>query len=271
MERPTVPRCALTPALASLSLLAAVLPAFATDGVVEINQVRALAGGVTAGDAPGLPVTLSASGSYVLTSDLALASENTTGIEVAADGVSIDLNGFTIAGPTACSGVPLACSPTGSGYGIDGFTRGAADVSVRNGAVRGAGSVGVYLGEHSVVRDMRVAENGSHGIYSYGSSVIRDNLVRRNGSAGVLVYGGNNLIQDNVVRGNTLNGIDLGGAADSAIVGNVAAANAASGIVLGSSGDTGWGRNVIGDNGVNAVFGTGVQTGTNVCDGAVCP
>src|SRR5438046_162421 len=40
---------------------------YASDGVVEINQARALAGGVTRGDAPGFPVTISQPGSYRLT------------------------------------------------------------------------------------------------------------------------------------------------------------------------------------------------------------
>jgi hypothetical protein len=53
-------------------LLAALLPlpALGIDGLVEINQAKALAGGVTASDAPGFPVTLDAQGSYVLTSNL---------------------------------------------------------------------------------------------------------------------------------------------------------------------------------------------------------
>ena len=41
--------------------------AWAVDGVIEINQHRALAGGVTAGDTAGFPVTLSQRGSYRLT------------------------------------------------------------------------------------------------------------------------------------------------------------------------------------------------------------
>ena len=46
----------------------AALPALASDGVIEINQAKALAGGVTAFDGPGFPVTVTAPGSYILTS-----------------------------------------------------------------------------------------------------------------------------------------------------------------------------------------------------------
>ena len=48
-------------------------PALAVDGVIEINQARAMAGGITAGDNPGFPVNLTESGSYRLTSDLTVA------------------------------------------------------------------------------------------------------------------------------------------------------------------------------------------------------
>ena len=65
----------------TLALATAMLPgqALAVDGVIEINQARALAGGVTAGDSAGFPVTLSASGSYRLTGNLTVPS-STSGI-----------------------------------------------------------------------------------------------------------------------------------------------------------------------------------------------
>jgi len=40
--------------------------AMAVDGVIEINQSRVEAGGITGGDAANFPATLSESGSYVL-------------------------------------------------------------------------------------------------------------------------------------------------------------------------------------------------------------
>ena len=61
--------CASALTLASLGL-AFCAPALAVDGVIEINQARALAGGVTSGDTPGFPVIIDTAGSYTLTSDL---------------------------------------------------------------------------------------------------------------------------------------------------------------------------------------------------------
>ncbi len=48
------------------TMILAVSPAGAVDGVVLIDQNRALAGNVTPGDTPGFPVTISLSGSYRL-------------------------------------------------------------------------------------------------------------------------------------------------------------------------------------------------------------
>ena len=133
--------------------LAVATPATASDGVIEINQVRARAGGVTPGDTPLFPVTISLPGSYRLTSNLDVTdasarpggtlAENTTAILVTADNVTIDLNGFTIKGPAVCSGAPLACTPTGSGKGIDASAQ--TGVKAMNGTVRGMGFTGVSL------------------------------------------------------------------------------------------------------------------------------
>jgi hypothetical protein len=75
----------------------------AADGVVEINQERALAGGVTPGDAPGFPVTLSERGKYRLTSYLVVPCLlpsfpwcESHGIAIEADGVTVDLGGFGV-------------------------------------------------------------------------------------------------------------------------------------------------------------------------------
>ena len=76
------------------------MSASAVDGVVEISQVRALAGGLTVGDAPGFPVTISVSGSYRLTSNLDVTGqpspENVIAVDITVGSVSLDLNGFSI-------------------------------------------------------------------------------------------------------------------------------------------------------------------------------
>src|SRR5262245_58659019 len=91
--------------------------ALAVDGQVLITQARALAGGVTAGDTPGFPVTISEPGSYKPGSNLIVPDGNTDGIVITTSHVTIDLNGFAILGPVDCSGGFL-CAGEGSGRGI---------------------------------------------------------------------------------------------------------------------------------------------------------
>jgi hypothetical protein len=92
-------------------LLCAPLAAAAVDGVIEINQAAALAGGVTPGDAPGFPVSLNAPGSYRLTAGLVVPDGATTGIRIDSSEVAIDLNGFSITCADPCTG--------STGFGID--------------------------------------------------------------------------------------------------------------------------------------------------------
>ena len=125
-------------------------PAFAVDGVLEINQTCAVQTGCFAGDAAGFPVTIdgSAGKSYRLTTSLIVPDENTNGIDVRAPWVSIDLNGFEIV-RSGCEGETLPCLPeSGTGYGVRSAFSPSQDypgASVTNGSVRGMGADGVRL------------------------------------------------------------------------------------------------------------------------------
>lgn len=173
-------------------VLAMAAPAFGVDGVIEINQARAKAGGVAPSDTPLFPVTLDQPGSYRLTGNLDVtdasarpagtAAENTTAILVTADNVTIDLNGFMIKGPTVCSGVPLTCSPTGSGVGIDAL--GQPGVAVVNGTVRGMGSHGVRIAEQGEAEKVRALSNGDTGIAG-GAGTVANCTSSGNGGNGI--------------------------------------------------------------------------------------
>src|SRR5882672_6643872 len=91
---------------------------YAVDGVILIDQNRALAGNITPGDAPGFPVTISQSGSYRLSGNITVPDANTTAIQITAAYVTLDLNGFSIIGPTVCTPGPTTCAPVGQGNGI---------------------------------------------------------------------------------------------------------------------------------------------------------
>jgi hypothetical protein len=172
--------------------------ALAGDGVIEINHPKALAGGATVGDGAGYPVSIHAAGSYRLTGNLTLPDENSDGIQIMAEGVTLDLNGFSIVGPTSCGGEPLACAPQGSGRGI---SISAGYVVIRNGMVRGAGGAGIEADSKADfvrVENVQVAENGSDGIYLSGDSYVVDCQAFFNGSSGISVITG-------LVRGSMAN------------------------------------------------------------------
>ncbi len=84
---------------------------WAADGVIEINQATVEANG-------GFPYVISEPGSYKLTGHLSVL--NTTAIEVRADDVTLDLNGFAI----GCGGLfdpDDPCELGNRGEGVTAF------------------------------------------------------------------------------------------------------------------------------------------------------
>jgi hypothetical protein len=173
--------------------------AASAEGRVEINQATASAGGVTPGDAPGFPVEIFTTGSFVLTGDLAAPGNASAAIAVYAQGVRLDLNGFSISSVTQCPGTPPVCSPTGTGVGID--ASGASDVSVRNGRVAGFGVYGLMLYEGGRADDLVVESNGLGGVVCEAQCAVNDSTVRRNGGPGIAA-GVGSLVVRNVVASN---------------------------------------------------------------------
>lgn len=166
--------------------------AFAVDGVVLIDQTRALAGNVTPGDAPGFPVTISLPGSYRLSGNLTVPA-STNGIDIAADGVTLDLNGFQIAGTS------------GENAGVRNALGGRRAVAVRNGTVTNF-AIGLSLGSTfgAEVTQIRAVGNTSTGISVGPHSIVIGNNASRNDEgmgigAGSLVSG--NSVFDNETLG----------------------------------------------------------------------
>jgi hypothetical protein len=196
---------------------------YASDSVVLINQSSVAAGNVTPGDAPGFPVTLSVPGSYRLASNLILNQLNVPAIDITADNVTLDLNGYSIIGPCKDSlNAPPTCPSAGIGSGVQAIANslgGPQSVKVLNGSVRGMGSQGVQLaGKDSVVKNVASDGNGGSGFIVNGSVmessatdngkdgiravVVRDSLAVHNGDHGLFIdFGG--VAAGNVV---TLNG-----------------------------------------------------------------
>lgn len=126
-----------------LALILAGLPgsAFAVDGVVLIDQNRALAGSVTAGDTPGFPISITQPGSYRLSGNLT-APANTSAINITANNVALDLNGFTVTANIVDVGI----------FGlVNTILIGGTDVSIKNGSVILNGSTFMGQGGNAIV------------------------------------------------------------------------------------------------------------------------
>lgn len=232
----------------------------AVDGVVEINGASALAGGVTPGDGPGFPVTISQPGSYRLTSDLTTGSGDVTLIEIIADSVTLDLNGFRL----RCTGE--LCVP-GTGRGVDSSSD---DVVVRNGGVVGTGSFGLRLaGVDALVQDVRVLGtqatgivlgprgralrvavhgNGQTGIEAGSGSHLAYVTAQENGNNGIFIFEGSSVLHS-LARSNGAAGIFVSG--DGTLIGNMAFGNAGVGL-LGGTGST-FHQNTGNENGTDGI------------------
>ena len=213
-----------------LCILAAISSTlYAVDGVVLINQTNALAGNVTPGDVPGFPVTISQAGSYRLTGNLSVADVNTTAILITAENVTLDLNGFTISGPNACTFDGTVC-PQANGVGVQAGvfgTPGPRGVRVFNGTVRGMGSHGIFLnGAACAVEKVISLGNRLDGIEVEAGSVMDSvasfnftgivaktvlrSTAEGNSQLGIEVTV-NGLAADNVANSNSITGIQLDG------------------------------------------------------------
>jgi len=224
-------------------------PVKTIDGIVLITQADALAGGVTAGDAPGFPVTITQSGSYRLGGPLTFsnATQNPSGsaINVTAPLVTLDLNGFSIDG-------------NGTGYvGVWGENR---SLSVIDGTIRNV-EWGVYVTDgESMVMNIRVANSlYPIGIYfgqSGGTSIIRNNIAINSDDA--IECGGTCLIVGNIVTNATrqaIKGLDYSSILDNVVSSSIAGID----VNVGATG-----RNTL--TGVNTFFdGVPGSLGPNVC------
>jgi hypothetical protein len=189
------------------------------DGVVLIDQSRALAGSVTPGDAPGFPITISVPGTYRLTSNLAVGAGPV--IEIAADEVTIDLDGFSISAQSGARTVAIL-SPTNSPH---------TNLTIRNGTIAGFSfavflnnsrfvSIGrlrvhrsrqgrgatILVGDNASIIDNNIFDNSSAGIQAGMASLITGNFVFGNGADGINA-GSGSLISGNTVFSNGGNNV----------------------------------------------------------------
>jgi hypothetical protein len=155
-----------------------------------------------------VPFTITASGSYYLTTNLYAATG--TGITISNNSVTVDLNGFALTGGASSAyGVYVPASQT--------------NVTVRNGSIIGWQEGVVVFQNNSraiVFERLAVSNCGQYGIYSLSPAWLRDCLCVSNQYIGIFVSGGGQVTDcDASYNGN--NGITV----TSCIVRNCSAAN----------------------------------------------
>jgi hypothetical protein len=163
------------------------LGGMASADVMGIYMFNVTGGYFTSGDTPGFPLTISQPGSYKLMENITVPDANKTAIEVKADNVTIDLNGFSIVGPTVCTYITHVCGPTGTGDGIYnwGLTE---NLKVTNGTIQGMGRVGIN-GSSGIIESVRAISNGSTGIFMKQGTII-NSMARVNGGNGMVLQEG---------------------------------------------------------------------------------
>jgi len=153
------------------------LTAMGGDGRIEISQSCATGLGCGPGDAPGFPVSLQVTGGYLLTSDLT-PGPDLPAIEIKQNSIDLDLNGFSVRGPGILGG-PIS--------GIVSFNLFAFNSRIRNGAVRGFRGKGIDLAQIDGIQleDLLVYDNDGGGVALGDHGLVRNLRVRGNGDFGM--------------------------------------------------------------------------------------
>ena len=152
------------------------------DETVLINQTSVQ-------DAGGFPFKITAPGSYKLIGNLVVPA-NTTGVLVQSNDVTLDLNGFSIAGGIVCDNGGDNCTPppTRDTSGVEavvgvvnGKTANIFGVTIKNGHVRGFTNGVLTFG--GIVEEI-TAQSNLTGIFGF-DAVIRKNDASRNNVDGI--------------------------------------------------------------------------------------
>jgi hypothetical protein len=253
----------------------------ATDGVIEINHAKIMAGG-------GYPYTISQPGSYRLTGNLTQPNPDTDVIRVNASHVSLDLNGHAILGANTCTygSTSVTCSGIGAGRGISTTSSPSTvmDLWIRNGRIAGiAGDcITGSWDQMGRIEDISVSECGHYGIQGSNVEVIRSQATTC-GSNGIIaevaignrsIYNGgvgvsaNSLAKDNVVFNNVGVGIQMTFAGTA--IGNVIKLNGGAGIAAGNAFAAS--ANQMRGNAVDTLppAAISVPAGSNLCGNTPC-
>lgn len=175
----------------------------ASDGAILINQAAALAGDVTPGDTAGFPIEIYEPGLYRLVGNLDTSGQSEpwdlNAVEIKSGGVTLDLNGFEIRGPTSCNIDTSVCAPIATeitlGNGILVAPSDAAEqvafsgTRILNGHIRGMPTAAVLCAVSCNVSDMKISNSGMQGLLASEASIVERVIAEYNGGAGIGVSG----------------------------------------------------------------------------------
>jgi hypothetical protein len=203
-NRPTT-RHAARQLQALLLVTGLALAAGTTQAQALVDQNKVLAGNVTPGDAAGFPLTISQPGSYKLTSNL-YVPDGSHGIDITADDVTLDLNGFMVLGAVTCSQtsstLAVTCSTGSIKSGVNAYDR--TNTTVMNGSVRGFSSACVQAGRSGRFERLSLGHcgtgiaQGASQLALYGPTLVTNTQVQLTRVFGISLFKG--LIADSNVQ-----------------------------------------------------------------------
>lgn len=157
-----------------------------------------------------VPVVITTSGSYYLTTNLNAVSGN--GITISANNVSLDLNGFALTASGAGNGIILPTTQanvTVRNGSVSGWAYGvfANNVIVEHLTVSSCSSAGIRCTGSAQMRNCICAGNSGTGIYVDADGLITDCIASGNGSYGILAI--HSIVRNCRVANNGLSGINI--------------------------------------------------------------
>jgi hypothetical protein len=228
---------------------------------VQAVQAQTLIGGGKG--ALTFPITITQPGHYKLAVNL-VVPVGQTAIQVGASNVILDLDGHTISSTSpVCTGDWPAQS-CGTGFYTAGVrnTGNYENITVRNGSISGF-SHGIHLYRRSLIENVVVERNAVYGMMIGQGSVLRGVRAAQNKSAGIFAY-------QSVVKDSTSSGAQVAFWIDGGLLQNAVSYDSQWAVYSNGSGGTVGIRESVFQHTSNPFQGAYQSLGNNLCNGVVC-
>jgi hypothetical protein len=213
------------------AVLAVVPSAFAATDIVSIDQ-KSSENGLKGCHHSGFPIQICDSGSYRLDSNLIVSAYDTDAVQISADNVTLDLNGFTVSGPWVQGSTHF--------FGTGVYSPNS-NITIRNGKLTGFPQ-GIFVKGSNEFLELVTVTGNNYGIDSWGDSTFVDRATATHNPFGGIVLYGSGMVTNSLVSSN------------------------GSGVYIGGAG--GYGANTLISNSTDVAGGTSM--GTNACTSGKC-